>query len=151
MQIRVVAIVMNIFTSLVFSLMFLAFIGYFLAETTALLDSGLITSTKEFLGMNQFFWIVILFLNVFVVGAFAYTLSRNVGLKLLSSLFYLMACLGVLFLLWPTGPTIDSEFLRMGHLILMAGFLIGALLLMAQSYLQSLVERNNARPPEVPS
>ena len=147
MQIYFVNVIMNIFTSLVFTVMGYAFLSYFLGAESSLTASGLMEGDAVLLGLNQFYWIIIGFFLTFLVGVYAYIWSKKVGFKFLAALIYMVACIGAVFLLWPTKRGIDGSFYGYGHMVLMAGFIIGAILLTAQSYLQTLNERANNQQP----
>ena len=133
---------MNIFTSLVFALMAVGFFMYLGSPTESWIASGLYSEGGSFLGLHRMQWILIIFLNVYFIGVYAYIWGKKVGIKFLSALFYMIASIAVLYLLWPTRRGgIDGLFLSYGHIALMAGFIIGAILLTAQAYLKTLAER----------
>lgn len=145
---RLANILLNLFTSLIFMIMAFNFVAYLIVPTESWMTTGLLTETNSLLGLHKLQWIVIIFLNVFLVGVYAYIWGKKVGIKFLAALFYMIASLAALYLLWPTKKGIDASFLRYGHMVLMGGFIIGAILLTAQSYLKTLNDTAKAREME---
>lgn len=129
------------FTSLVFTLMAFVFVGYMAESSKDWIEVGLLGEATTLIGLHKLQWIVILFLNVYFIGVYAYIWGRKIGFKFLLAFFWVIAGVAVLFLLWPQQRSVSGSFLEWGHLSLMAGFVIGAIVLSAQSYLQALNEQ----------
>ncbi len=141
-------IFLNMFASLVYVIMAFIFVGYMAESTSVWVEVGLLTDKSTILGLHKLQWIVIFFLNVYFIGVYAYIWGRSIGFKFLFVLAWLVAGVAVLFFLWPGKGADGGSLLEWGHLGLMGGFVTGAILLSASTFLKALNEQQKKKAME---
>ena len=139
---QIINIVLGMLAALVFTVMAFVALGLFGIDPKELKAMGLIEHGREILTLNQFEWRVVLALVMVVVGFGGFMLGKTVFKLVVAGMLLLTAVWMFFALDVDSALELNSRYVQVSQIILVAGYVMGATLLLAKVGLMDIAKRS---------